>query len=89
MDDQMSMFQAKYVEFQNNKELYELYTIIQEGWPNSKHEASHIIWPYWEARDELATLDGIIYRGMRVVVPPYMRDTMLELIHKTHMGIEK
>ena len=91
MVERMSVSQTKYVQFQNStaNELYELYTIIQAGWPDSKQEVPHSIRPYWEVRNELATLDGIIYRGMRVVVPPSMRAAMLELIHETHMGIVK
>ena len=40
-------------------------------------------------RDELAVLDGVIYRGMGIVVPTSMRPAMLDLIHGTHLGIVK
>ena len=44
---------------------------------------------YWNARDELPVPDGVIYRGMRIVIPPSMRSAMLGIIHETHQGIVK
>ena len=45
-----------------------------------KQQVPHIIRPYLDNRDELAVMDGVIYQGMRIVVPPSMRQEMLELI---------
>ena len=39
--------------------------------------------------DELAVLVGVIYRGMRIVIPPSMRPAMLAIIHGTHLEIVK
>ena len=63
--------------------------MIQAGWPETKRQVPHSIREYWESRDELAVLDGVIYRGMKIVVPPSMRPAMLALIHGTHLGIVK
>ena len=63
--------------------------MIQAGWPETKQQVPHSIRQYWDTRDELAVLDGVIYRGMRTVVPPSMRPAMLETIHGTHLGIVK
>ena len=40
-------------------------------------------------RDELGVADGIILKGMRIVVPPSLRQEMLTQIHETHLGIAK
>ncbi len=69
-------------------ELDDLHDILS-GWPDTKQEVPHSIKPYWDCRDELAVLDGVIYRGMRIVVPPSMRAQMLDIIHETHLGIVK
>ncbi|XP_067048644.1 uncharacterized protein [Acropora muricata] len=71
MLERISISEPKYAELQQNtgNEHHELYAVIQAGWPAT--------------RDELAALDGVIYRGMRIVVPPSMRPAMLELIHGT------
>ena len=35
----------------------------------------------------VAVLDGVVYRGMKIVVPSSMRPAMLQLIHGSHLGI--
>ena len=91
MVDRISVSEAKYTDFQlkTANEFHELYAMIQAGWPGTKQEVPHSIRPYWDARDELSTLDGIIYKGMKITVPPSMRGDMLRLIHETHLGIVK
>ena len=75
MLERISISEPKYAELQQNtaNELHELYAMIQGGWPESKQQVPHSIRQYWDARDELAVLDGVVYRGMRIVVPPSMR----------------
>ena len=34
-------------------------------------------------------LDSIVYKGSRIVIPPSMRKEMLQLVHKSHLGIVK
>ena len=63
--------------------------MIQSGRPGIKHEVPHSIRQYWDVRDELPVLDGVIYRGKRIVVPPTMRPAMLEITHETHLGTVK
>ncbi len=38
---------------------------------------------------QLAIADGIIYKGLRIVVPPSMHNDMLKLVHQSHLGIVK
>ncbi|XP_041355324.1 uncharacterized protein LOC121372952 [Gigantopelta aegis] len=91
MLQRLSVSQSRDVEFQQktSNELHELYAIIQSGWPDTKQQVPHAVRQFWDARDELAVLDGVIYRVMRIVVPPTMRTAMLNLIHETYMGIVK
>ena len=64
-------------------------TFILKGWPDTIEETPHCIRPYWTTRDELSVVDGIIYNGMRIVVPPSMRSVMLAQIHESHLGVTK
>ena len=91
MVERISITEAKYAQLQQStaNKLHKLYSMIQSGWPETKHEVPHSIRQYWDTRDELAVLDGVICRGMRIVVPPTMRPAMLEIIHETHLGIVK
>ena len=91
MVERISITEAKYAQLQQStaNKLHKLYSMIQSGWPETKHEVPHSIRQYWDTRDELAVLDGVIYRGMRIVVPPTMRPAMLKIIHETHLGTVK
>lgn len=71
------------------EELSCLQQVIQSGWPDHRREVSVSVQPYWDSRSQLALSDGIIYKGLRILVPPTMREHMLRLIHQSHMGIVK
>ena len=45
--------------------------------------------PYWNFRDELDYVDGVVYKSERLVIPPSMRKYTLDRIHSSHMGREK
>ena len=89
--ERISISEPKYAELQQKtaNKFHKLYAMIQAGWPETKRQVPHIIREYWESRDGLAVLDGVIYRGMKILVPPSMRPAMLALIHGTHLGIVK
>ena len=52
-------------------------------WKNGKCPA------YESFKDELCIIQGIIFRGSRIVVPASMRNVMLCRIHEGHLGIDK
>ena len=60
----------RYAQFQTCTagELNELHAMIMKGWLDTKYEVPHAIRDYWNVRDQLSVLDGIIYKGMRIVV---------------------
>ena len=66
--ERISISEPKYTELQQ-KNANKLYAMIQTGWPETKQQVPHSILEYWESRDELAVLHGVIYRGMKIVVP--------------------
>ena len=63
--------------------------MIVYGWPDSKSETPLSVREYWDSRDMLSVTDGIVYKGMRIVIPPSLRNHMLKLIHESHLGIVK
>lgn len=58
--------------------------MIVYGWPDSKSETPLSVREYWDSRDMLSVTDGIVYKGMRIVIPPSLRNHMLKLIHESH-----
>ena len=61
----------------------------KEGWPEEKHHCSKEIAEFWNHRCELSALDGLVFKGEKLVVPRVMRPEMLRRIHTGHLGIEK
>ena len=44
---------------------------------------------YWTFSDEVATADGLLFKGTRLVIPKVMRPEILCQINKSHLGIAK
>ena len=89
--DFIAVTPSRYRQFQQGtaEELNELHQIIQKGWPDSKEETPHCVRPFWNSRDELSIADGIVLKGMRIVIPPSQCPEMLQQIHASHLGITK
>ena len=62
---------------------------IIEGWPNSKDNPPNEAKSYCSFIEELSIINGIVFKGGRLVIPEVMRKKMLEQLHQAHMGIEK
>lgn len=65
-------------------QLQQVIRAIQEGW---SRETYPMIKHYYQVRDELSVIDGIVFKGDRVVIPSSMRKEMLDIIHETHQGL--
>ena len=44
--------------------------------------------PFWNNRDELTIQNGILFKGMKVVIPQALRHEMIKRTHSSHLGIE-
>jgi hypothetical protein len=69
--------------------LQQLEVLISQGWPMEKGDCPRDLLPYWNYRDEMVIADGLILKGMRIVVPTSLREEMLAKIHTGHLGMEK
>ena len=72
-----------------DEDLQTLRRVIFSGWPATKQEIPAAAVPYWDARDELSTYNGIVYKGERLVIPYSMRPEMLKILHTSHAGVVK
>ena len=83
----------KYVELQQataaDPVMQALSSIIQHGWPKSKDDVPNALCQYWDYRDELSFVDGLLFRAQRLIVPRSWRKEMLDCIHESHQGIVK
>ena len=55
------------------------------GWPN--YVSSEELKPYFTRRHELTADQGCVLWGMRVIIPPSLRNRLLQELHEEHPGI--
>ena len=69
--------------------LCDLRHTVQTGWPETKADTPLGARLFWNYRDEITYHHGILFKGERVIVPASMRSEMLQLIHASHLGVDK
>ncbi len=87
----ISVTKDKYTEIRSKTqaELAALNDIIIAGWPDTRGQTPIEVRQFWNSRDQLSVADGVIYKGLRIVIPPSLREQMLKLSHESHQGIVK
>ena len=89
----LAMSDERFAEFQTetdrDPDMKAVMSAIKMGWPTTRKKTQVAARPYWTFRDEMATTDGVIFKGTRIVVPQQLRPAMLDQIHRSHLGISK
>ena len=62
---------------------------IIKGWPEHRDECPRNLVDYWNYRDELSILDGLVLKGTRIIVPKQCRNDLLDKIHEGHFGVDR
>ena len=76
-------------ETEKDETLQKLKETIINGWPEHRQFLHPSIKPYWDIREDIAILDGILFRGQRVLIPEKMQREILKIIHSSHQGMVK
>ena len=63
--------------------------VIMHGWPEKRSDCPTYLHTYWNYRDELTVADGLILKGMRIVIPESPQPDVLKQLHYAHQGAEK
>ena len=83
----------KYAEFQkataDDPTMQALRSVVLNGWPGNKEELPGNVREYWCYRDEISSVDGLLFKAQKLIVPQSMRKEMLDRIHESHQGIVK
>ena len=66
--------------------LQTLMNTVTTGWPVSKEDVPSCIREYWNYKEELTVQNGVLYKGMKVIVPISMRPQMIARVHSSHLG---
>ena len=61
---------------------------IELGWPEHRAHCCEIVRAYFNVRDELSSVDGLLYKGHRLIIPKSLRPEMLRIGHEGHVGQE-
>ena len=67
-------------------EMSTLMQIIESGFPSKKADLDLHLQPYWNTRSNLWTLNGVIMKDNRIVIPPSLRQEVLNSLHAAHQG---
>ena len=83
----------RYLELQkataNDSVMQVLQDVVLEGWPDKRADVPLEIRQYWTFREEISCIDGLLFKGQKLIVPQALRAQMLEKIHESHQGIVK
>ncbi|XP_014675268.1 PREDICTED: uncharacterized protein K02A2.6-like [Priapulus caudatus] len=62
--------------------------LIREGWPTEKTNIPSCALPYFDLRDSLSCVDGIIVKGEAIVIPSKLRPSIKARLHSAHLGYD-
>ena len=60
--------------------------LVLEGWPADKRGIPVCALPYFDVRDCLSVVDGILVKGEAVVIPMALRPSIKRRLHSAHLG---
>uniref|UniRef100_A0A674EBM2 Gypsy retrotransposon integrase-like protein 1 n=1 Tax=Salmo trutta TaxID=8032 RepID=A0A674EBM2_SALTR len=72
-----------------DSQLTQLREVKQDGWPEERRKCPQSVSEFWNHRDELSQINGIIFKGEKIIIPTSLREEILTKIHAGHMGMEK
>ena len=72
----------------SDQTLQTLKKAIVDGFPDTKQELPAAIHPYFQLRDELSIHDGILFKGLRCVIPQTLRPRIKAKLHESHIGVQ-
>lgn len=89
----LNISESKIKEFQlaTNQDpiLSELKSILKGGWPSDRKKIKPIIRPYLKWKNDLFLENEIVFLNSKVIVPKTMQKSVLDILHSSHLGIEK
>ena len=73
----------------NDPEMQQLIKYIMQGWPSRQQDCVQQLQSYHTFKEELSVIDGLVFKGERIVIPTTLQSKVLQAIHRSHMGIQK
>ena len=70
-------------------QLDEVKKYIIQGFPKSKHECTELTHDFYDYRESLTVINGLILKDKHIVIPKSLRDDAMSTLHRSYMGIFK
>ena len=71
----------------SDDQMIKLVEIIENGMPEFRHELPSSLREYFQFREDLYTVDGVVMYKDRIVIPQSLRKNVLKILHSAHQGI--
>ena len=71
----------------SDADMINLLKVIESGFPENRNELATPLREYFQFRDHLYSIDGVILYKDRVVIPPTLRNDILTVLHSAHQGV--
>ena len=75
-------------ETDKDETLVTLKNIVIKGWSDKRDECPTNLRDYWNYRDELSILDGLVLKGTRIIIPKQCQEDVLDKLHEGHFGVD-
>ena len=62
---------------------------IIQGFPKSKYECTELTHDFYDYRESLTVINGLILKDRCVVIATSSRDDAMSTLHRSHMGVVK
>ena len=66
--------------------LVTMYQLTQQGWLHQRRHVPCLARRYWDFGDELSTDDGMLLKGLRLIIPGELQEEYLSHLHKGHLS---
>lgn len=67
----------------------QLKTYTEKGWPPHRRSVPEHLLPFWPERNDIHTAEGLLPKGVRILIPGCMQGEMLKKLHEGHQGVTK
>ena len=69
--------------------LQQLKDYVMQGWPKIQKDCIEQLRPFHTFKEEISTIDGLLFKGQRLIVPSVLKSKVLQVLHRSHMGLQR
>ena len=66
-----------------------VYQLTQQGWLHQRRHIPRLARRYWDFRDKLSTDDGMLLKGLKLIIPGELQEEYLSCLHEGHLSASK